>query len=320
LDLLIPALLLIIGLGGLSYGADFLIRGAVSISRLIGISPFIIGLTVVAWGTSAPEVVVTVGAALGGVPDVAVGNVIGSNITNVLLIGGVTALLLPLCCAPATVRRDGAILVAMTLFVLFLAYALGYLPFWAGALLLVAIVVHTIMIFKFGGEEAVEEAPDVAWGWKIALISLFGGLLVLGIGGQAFIWGAVELAEEIGVPEAVIGATIVAIGTSLPELFASIAAARHGHRDVVIGNIIGSNLTNIMLVLGLVAFIMPLPIAPELYHSSLLLFGATSILFVGLLVAGRSIGRWIGLGFLIAFAAYIFFSLSNGGFQFDVDF
>ena len=111
MDLLIPSLLLIVGLAGLSYGADFLIRGAVSASRLIGISPFIIGLTVVAWGTSAPEVVVTVGAALGGVPDVAVGNVIGSNITNVLLIGGLTALVLPLCCAPATVRRDGAILV-----------------------------------------------------------------------------------------------------------------------------------------------------------------------------------------------------------------
>jgi len=309
LDLLIPSLLLIIGLAGLSYGADFLIRGAVSASRLIGISPFIIGLTVVAWGTSAPEVVVTVGAALGGVPDVAVGNVIGSNITNVLLIGGLTALVLPLCCAPNTVRRDGAILVVATLFVLVLAYVYEFLPRWSGALLLLAMVIHTIVIFRFGNEESVEDAPDVAWGWGLASLSLFGGLLVLVIGGQAFIYGAVELAEAIRVPEAVIGATVVAIGTSLPELFASLAAARQGHREVVIGNIVGSNLTNIMLVLGLVAFISPLPVAQELYHSSLLLFGATSILFVGILVAGRSLGRWIGLGFLLVFAAYLYFSL-----------
>jgi cation:H+ antiporter len=309
LDLLIPSLLLIIGLAGLSYGADFLIRGAVSASRLIGISPFIIGLTVVAWGTSAPEVVVTVGAALGGVPDVAVGNVIGSNITNVLLIGGLTALVLPLCCAPNTVRRDGAILVVATLFVLVLAYVFEALPRWAGALLLLAMVVHTFVIFRFGKEEAVEDTPDVSWGWGLASVSLFGGLLVLVIGGQAFIYGAVELAEAIRVPEAVIGATVVAIGTSLPELFASLAAARQGHRDVVIGNIVGSNLTNIMLVLGLVAFISPLPVAQELYHSSLLLFGATSILFVGILVAGRNLGRWVGIGFLFVFAAYLYFSL-----------
>jgi len=143
----------------------------------------------------------------------------------------------------------------------------------------------------------------------LASISLFGGLAILVVGGQAFIYGAVELAEAIRVPEAVIGATVVAIGTSLPELFASLAAARQGHRDVVIGNIIGSNLTNIMLVLGLVAFISPLPVADELYHSSLLLFGVTSILLVGILVAGKSIGRWIGIGFLLAFAAYLYFSL-----------
>lgn len=311
MDLLIPSLLLIVGLAGLSFGAEFLIRGAVSTSRLLGISPFIIGLTVIAWGTSAPEVVVSVGAALNGVPDVAVGNVIGSNITNVLLIGGLTALFLPLCCTPRTVRRDGPVLIFATLFVLVLAYWLEFLPRWAGVLLLLAMVVHTLVIFRFGGENEVEDAPDVAWGWGLASLSLFGGLLILIIGGQVFIVGAVALAEAIHVPEAIIGATVVAIGTSLPELFASIAAARQGHRDLVIGNIVGSNLTNIMLVLGLVAFIAPLPVAPELYHSSLVLFGVTSFVFIGLLLAGRSIGRWIGLGFLAAFAAYLYFSLLN---------
>ncbi|MAV47686.1 MAG: calcium/sodium antiporter [Alphaproteobacteria bacterium TMED89] len=311
MDLLIPSLLLIVGLAGLSFGAEFLIRGAVSTSRLLGISPFIIGLTVIAWGTSAPEVVVSVGAALNGVPDVAVGNVIGSNITNVLLIGGLTALFLPLCCTPQTVRRDGPVLIFATLFVLVLAYWLEFLPRWAGVLLLLAMVVHTLVIFRFGGENEVEDAPDVAWGWGLASLSLFGGLLILIIGGQVFIVGAVALAEAIHVPEAIIGATVVAIGTSLPELFASIAAARQGHRDLVIGNIVGSNLTNIMLVLGLVAFIAPLPVAPELYHSSLVLFGVTSFVFIGLLLAGRSIGRWIGLGFLAAFAAYLYFSLLN---------
>ncbi|MGB1155562.1 MAG: calcium/sodium antiporter [Alphaproteobacteria bacterium] len=311
MDLLIPSLLLIAGLAALSFGADFMIRGAVSVSRLIGISPFIIGLTVVAWGTSAPEVVVTVGAALSGVPDVAVGNVIGSNITNVLLIGGVTALLLPLCCAPATVRRDGSILVVATLVVLVLAYGLEFLPRWFGALLLLAMVVHAVVIFRTGRDSStVEEAPDVAWGWGLASLSLFGGLLVLILGGQSFIYGAVELAEALHIPEAVIGATVVAIGTSLPELFASIAAARQGHREVVIGNIVGSNLTNIMLVLGLVAFISPVSIPGELYHGSLILFGVSSIALVGLLVAGRSIGRWLGLAFLGVFAAYLYFSFS----------
>ena len=147
MDLIIALVFLIIGLGGLSFGAEFLIRGAVSISHLIGLSPFIIGLTVVAWGTSAPEVVVTVGAAVNGVPDVAVGNVIGSNITNVLLIGGAAALLLPLCCARATISRSGLFLILATLFVLFLSFGLEVLPRWAGLLMLGAMLVQTIAIF-----------------------------------------------------------------------------------------------------------------------------------------------------------------------------
>ena len=302
-------LLLIAGLVLLVLSGDGLVRFASGLAIKATIPPVIVGLTIVSIGTSAPEIIASVRAALEGNPGITVGNVIGSNITNVLLIGGLTALVLPLCCAPSTVRRDGAILVVATFFVLVLAYVFEFLPRWSGALLLLAMVVHTIVIFRFGRDDGVEEAPNVAWGWGLASLTLFGGLLVLVVGGQAFIYGAVELAEAIHVPEAIIGATVVAIGTSLPELFASIAAARQGHRDVVIGNIVGSNLTNIMLVLGLVAFIEPLPVASELYHSSLLLFGATSVLFVGLLVAGKNIGRWIGFGFLVTFAAYLSFSL-----------
>ena len=312
MDLIIALVFLIIGLGGLSFGAEFLIRGAVSISHLIGLSPFIIGLTVVAWGTSAPEVVVTVGAAVNGVPDVAVGNVIGSNITNVLLIGGAAALLLPLCCARATISRSGLFLILATLFVLFLSFGLEVLPRWAGLLMLGAMLMQTIAIFIGQESQAVEEATNPGWNWGLSSVALIGGLTTLIVGGQIFIIGAVDLAEQVGLPEAVIGATIVAIGTSLPELFASLAAARHGHGEVVIGNIIGSNLTNILLVLGLVAVISPLDVPPDLVPWSLILFGLTSGVFIALLLAGQKIGRWMGLAFLIVFVLYILQSLSGG--------
>ena len=312
MDLIIALVFLIIGLGGLSFGAEFLIRGAISVSHLVGLSPFIIGLTVVAWGTSAPEVVLTVGAALSGVPDVAVGNVIGSNITNVLLIGGAAALVVPLFCARATISRSSLFLMIATGFVLFLAFGLGLLPRWAGLLMVGAMLIQTIAIFLTKATHTVEETENPDWNWGISSLALAGGLVTLVVGGQIFIIGAVDLAEQVGLPEAVIGATIVAIGTSLPELFASLAAARHGHRDVVIGNIIGSNLTNILLVLGLVAVISPLEIPPDLMPWSLILFGLTSSLFIAFLMLGQKIGRLAGLALLLVFCLYILYSLSDG--------
>ena len=320
MDLIIALVFLIIGLGGLSFGAEFLIRGAVSVSHLIGLSPFIIGLTVVAWGTSAPEVVVTVGAAVNGVPDVAVGNVIGSNITNVLLIGGTAALVLPLYSARGTISRSSIFLIAATLFVLFLSFGLEVLPRWAGLLMLGTMLVQTIAIFIGQETQAVEEATNPGWNWGLSSVALIGGLTALIVGGQIFIIGAVDLAGQVGLPEAVIGATIVAIGTSLPELFASLAAARHGHGDVVIGNIIGSNLTNILLVLGLVAVISPLDVPADLVPWGLILFGLTSGVFIALLLAGQKIGRGLGLAFLALFVVYILHSLSGGLELFDVAF
>ncbi|MEC8274862.1 MAG: sodium:calcium antiporter [Pseudomonadota bacterium] len=320
MDLIIALVFLIIGLGGLSFGAEFLIRGAVSVSHLIGLSPFIIGLTVVAWGTSAPEVVVTVGAAVNGVQDVAVGNVIGSNITNVLLIGGTAALVLPLFSARGTISRSSIFLIAATLFVLFLSFGLEVLPRWAGLLMLGTMLVQTIAIFIGQETQAVEEATNPGWNWGLSSVALIGGLTALIVGGQIFIIGAVDLAEQVGLPEAVIGATIVAIGTSLPELFASLAAARHGHGDVVIGNIIGSNLTNILLVLGLVALISPLDVPTDLLPWGLVLFGLTSGVFIALLLAGQKIGRGLGLAFLALFVVYILHSLSGGLELFDVAF
>ena len=322
MEFLLPSLLLIAGLVGLSYGAEYLVRGAVSISRLLGISPFIIGMTIVAWGTSAPEVVVTVSAILGDAEGVAIGNVVGSNITNVLLIGGVAALMIPLCCAAGPIRRDGSILILVTLFVGLLAYTFGYLPLWAGIILLLGMIAHTVFLFWTGGEDDAEEMPDVAYTTPIAMLALLGGLAVLIIGGQFFIMGAVDLAELLHVPEAIVGATIVAIGTSLPELFASIAAARQGHRDVVIGNILGSNLTNILLVLGLAAVMDRIAIPPELFHMSMVLFVATSVGFVAWLSLGRSIGRVGGVVLLVLFAAYLLWSFEAGmyqGFEFHDD-
>ena len=195
---------------------------------------------------------------------------------------------------------------------LFLSFGLEVLPRWAGLLMLGAMLVQTIAVFIGQETQAVEEATNPGWNWGLSSVALIGGLTALIVGGQIFIIGAVDLAEQVGLPEAVIGATIVAIGTSLPELFASLAAARHGHGDVVIGNIIGSNLTNILLVLGLVAVISPLDVPPDLVPWSLILFGLTSGVFIALLLAGQKIGRWLGLAFLALFVVYILQSLSGG--------
>ena len=329
--MLVQVFWLLAGLVLLLTGGEALVRGASSLARRLGISPTVIGLTVVAFGTSAPELAVSVLGATSGTGDIAFGNVVGSNIANVGFLLGVTALMTRLTVHSDIVSREvPMLLVAST--ALCVVASDGLIDGAATDVVsradgLVLLLLFSIFLYytarsTLSGrrrdsllEEAADEAPGkvAEESLRVASILVGYGLLGLALGGDLLVDAASTIARALGAPEVVIGMTIVAIGTSLPELFASIAAARQGHRDVVIGNIVGSNLTNIMLVLGLVALISPLPIPPELFHSSLILFGLTSALFVGLMVAGRSISRALGFVFLLTFALYLVLSLSGEG-------
>ena len=308
------ALLILVGFVMMIYGADYFVRGASQLASRTGMPPLIIGVTIVAWGTSLPELAVALGASADGEPGLALGNVIGSNIANVLLIGGVAALLIPLCCPPKTLYRDALFLAAASILATSLG-ALGMLTWWLGAGMLGLLVLQTYFIYcsvTRGGSEDVElpeEADAGQAGW-VPIAQFAGGLALVLAGSQVLIHNAVALAHWAQISPTVIGITMVAVGTSLPELSTSIAAAKRGERDIIIGNIIGSNIANITLVLGATALLTPTVIPSDLLDGDGWVMIATSGLFVGLILLGQNIGRVWGALFLAAYVVYV-------GWQFD---
>ncbi|MDH5218868.1 MAG: calcium/sodium antiporter [Gammaproteobacteria bacterium] len=254
-------------LGGfvlLVWGADKFVLGAAGTARSLGVAPLIIGLVVVGFGTSAPEMLVSGLAAYEGNPGLGVGNALGSNITNIGLVLGLTALFTPLTVHSETLKREFPVLFIVTALVFVLFYN-GYFGFWDGVILLFGLLVFVIWMVRLAmtsrksdplAKEAEEELPEEIALPK-AIFWLVAGLLILLLGARLVVWGAVEIAHAFGISDLVIGLTIVAIGTSLPELAASIIGARRGEHDLVIGNIIGSNLFNSLGVLGLPALLQP---------------------------------------------------------------
>lgn len=259
--------LIIIGLALLIFGGDWLVDGAVGIAQRAKLSPMVIGLTIVAFGTSAPELLVSIQAALGGNPGIALGNVVGSNIANIALILGVTALIHPIPVAGSTIKID-------TPFLLFSTIALTAISYFCGALNRVEGIVGLVMLLIYIGyqirttraanknadETPEDSAPAMPIVKSIAYLIL--GITALKFGAQWLVEGAVTIASSLGVDDRIIGLTIVAIGTSLPELFASIIAARKGNVDLAVGNVVGSNLFNIMCVLCTSCAISPINAIP----------------------------------------------------------
>lgn len=314
----LPLLAVIGGLILLTWSADRFVFGASASARVLGISPLLIGLTIVAFGTSAPELLVSTLASVQGNPGLAVGNAIGSNIANIGLVLGAAALAGPLAIGHGLVRREFPILLLASFAVLFLLVdgTLGRLEgtiLLAGLVALVAWMVHASRRSRQAADDlppgdvdaALESLPEATSG-RTAFAWLLIGLLVLLASSHALVWGAVEIAAHLGVSDLVIGLTIVAIGTSLPELATSVAAALRGETGLALGNIIGSNLFNLLAVLAVPALIAPLVVEPAvLARDYPVMLALTVVLFLIAIGRGGRIRRWHGALLLTAFAGYL---------------
>jgi cation:H+ antiporter len=250
-------ILFTLGLVGLFFGGEFLVRGASAIARSFRLSPMVIGLTIVGFGTSAPEMLVSVQAALAGSPAIAIGNVVGSNIANILLILGISAVIAPLIIPVRKLWRDLGFMLLATA-VIWVMLLDGNVTRLDGILLILGLVVFLAVTFLTGKVEPEEDTSGDMPQWKAWAYTL-GGLVILVIGARFLVDGATEIARGFGVSEAVIGLTIVAVGTSLPELATSVVAAIRKQTEIAVGNIVGSNIFNIFGILGTTALIAPIP-------------------------------------------------------------
>lgn len=311
---------LILGLALLVGAGDALVRGAVAMSLRLGIPALIISATVVAFGTSAPELLISIEAAMQGAAGIALGNVTGSNVANVLLVLGVPALLAPLPgCAPEAQRNLWFMVAATVAFSTLVL--MGTLEWWAGVILLgvsflmVADSVREGLKARAAGQEAADELaeledvdPNMAT-WKVVAL-LIGGMIGLPVGADLLIDGARGIALTMGVSETVIGLTLVAIGTSLPELATTVMAAMRRQADVAIGNVLGSNIFNITAIIGAAALFAPLPIPPELLARDLWVMIASSALLIPFVLLCRPLGRVTGFCFLAAYFGYMYVAFS----------
>ncbi|NQX95072.1 MAG: sodium:calcium antiporter [Erythrobacter sp.] len=297
-------LLSLAGLIGLALGGELLVRGAVGIAQKLGVSTLFTGLVIVGFATSMPEMVASVEAALQGSPAIAWGNVVGSNLANTLMILGVSALVMPIALSGAG-RRDALVALAATLVLWGLA-ASGLGARWIGFALLAGILAYIIWRYRNPGAAAVEEteAEEEVKAW-VAGVQFLAGLSILVAGGQALVAGAIELATIFNVPETVIGLTVVAVGTSLPELAASIAAALRGKSGLALGNVVGSNIYNILLIGGATMSIAPQPLPGDLAGTQMILLTASAVLVLALLWFAKSIGRLVGGALVAIFAANV---------------
>jgi cation:H+ antiporter len=314
------------GLVCLVAGAELLVRGAASIATRLGIAPIIIGLTVVAFGTSAPELAVSVSAGLAGSGDVAFGNVVGSNIVNILLILGGSAVIASLVVSQRIIRLDIPLLIGASVVALLLSLdnEIGRLD---GVVLFAGIVAYTGWLIRAAQnerkdviaeyDEAVEELEveviDRPLPVQAALVAA--GLAILVLGSQLLVGSATDIAESLGVSDLVIGLTVVAVGTSLPELATSLLAAHRGQRDIAVGNVVGSNLFNLMCVLGLTGIVSPdpIPVADSSLRVDYPVMLAATIVLVPIIWKGFTIRRWEGLVLLAAYAAYVTFLILDSG-------
>ena len=304
-------LLILIGLVGLYFGGEWLVRYASALARRLGLSPLVIGLTVVAFGTSAPELAATLTAALRGTPEIALGNVVGSNIANIGLVLALAALVAPIHATTPFLRREMPfmILVGVVLFPLLWDGRVGALE---GAFLIAALIIYLLWLFRRGEPVDTEAAPDsdspLTPLWVCGL-GILGGLVGLVLGAQALVSGAVTIASALGVPERVIGLTLVAVGTSLPELASSLIAAFKRQGDLILGNVVGSNIFNVLAILGVSSLVTPLSVPLSGVTVDLLVMLGFSLAVVPFLATGLRLVRWEGavLGLLyFAYIAYLF--------------
>jgi cation:H+ antiporter len=312
-------LLFIAGLAALVVGAELLVRGASKLALSFGISPLVVGLTIVAFGTSAPEMAVSVGAVLGGKTDIAVGNVVGSNIFNVLFILGLSALITPLVVNVQLIRQEVPIMIGASLLLLVMALD-GRIGMAEGAFLFALLLAYTVFLVLQSRAEtqaardeyAGEYKPAAPGGWDsrlpVQLLLIVVGLGLLVLGADWLVTAAVTFAKALGVSDVVIGLTIVAAGTSMPEVAASVTAAFKGERDIAVGNVVGSGTFNILGCVGLSGIAAGgagLAIPPSVLNFDIWVMLATALACLPVFLTGREIARWEGGVFLLYYAAYV---------------
>jgi cation:H+ antiporter len=294
------------GLALLIIGGDLLVRGAVDIARHLGVSPLLIGLTLVGFGTSTPELVASVQGALAGSPGIAVGNVVGSNICNILLIIGLAALIHPLGTPRAAFQRDGGMMLLAAIICTALVL-IGHLDRPVGAGLLAILVAYVYYCYRrerlASGAPQSTEAPALSW--FVALLAFAGGLVLTIYGARLLVLAAIEFARAAGISETILGLTVVAVGTSLPELVASVIAGVRRQPTVAFGNILGSNIYNVLGILGTTALVRPIAIPAEIAQLDIwVMLGATVSLLI-IAVSNWRVSRWEGAALLAAYAVYL---------------
>ncbi|SEM61317.1 calcium/sodium antiporter [Halomonas caseinilytica] len=303
------------GLALLIVGAEVLVRGASRLALRMGISPLIIGLTVVAFGTSSPELAVSVKSALDDQAGIAMGNVVGSNIFNVLFILGVAALIVPLTVAPQLIRLDIPLMIGLSglLLVLSLDGRLGRVD----SLLLVAcLAAYLLFLFLHNRREAPPPSEKANTPLPLNLCMVLGGLALLVLGSRWFVGASVEMAARLGISEQVVGLTIVAAGTSLPEVVTSLIAALRGERDIAVGNVVGSNIFNILGVLGLSGLLAPsgIGVSAAMLGFDMPVMLAVALACLPICLTGGTINRWEGgvlLGYYLAYTAYLVLQVAH---------
>lgn len=314
-------LFLFVGIALLTFGGELLIRGSLAAAKRLGVSPLLSGLIIVGFGTSSPELVVSVNAAIGGRPDIAIGNVVGSNISNILLILGICAVISPLAVKPLVLRRDAATVVAASILFMVLVLVGGSALGRIDAMIFL-IALFTYLVWAYWSEshhaapsgdlyqaeaEELSAAPkSVLW----TVISVILGLLLLIGGSQVLLIGAIGIAKHFNVPEAVIGLTLVAVGTSLPELSISVIAAIRRHADVAVGNILGSNIFNLLGIMGVSSLLQPLPVHERILHFDQWVMLGTSLLLLLFLYTGSRLSRLEGGILLGGYCIYIWLSFT----------
>jgi cation:H+ antiporter len=322
-------LLLLGGLALLALGGELLVRGAVQLAERMGVSPLLIGLTLVGFGTSTPELVTSVQAAAIGSPGIAVGNVVGSNIANILLILGLSALISPVAVGSGALRRDGVLVLATALLFTAIAWTMP-VDRLVGAVLVAGLVGYLVYAWRqertgadghTGAYEKAEAfeglhpnlhqrgaaAPGAGRGALLLSLGFaLGGLVLVVAGGRLLVDGAVGLARSFGISETVIGLTIVAVGTSMPELITSLVAALRRQSDVALGNILGSNIYNVLGILGVTGMIVPIAVPPEIARFDSPVMVAVSVALLAFAWTGMRIGRREGAALLAGYALYVF--------------
>jgi cation:H+ antiporter len=313
MGLALDVLLLVTGIAVLYFGAEWLVRGSARLAASLGVSPMVVGLTVVSFGTSAPELVVCTVAAWGGNPDLAVGNVMGSNLANIGLILGLTSVVRPLEVQSRVVWREMPIMIIVTLLIYPLALDLE-ISAGDGVVLLFVLAFYLVFVFQSVGTEtpdvlgeyeefikAADGAESQVRAADVVLVLTGSGALVLG--GYCIVEGAVQVAASLGISQVVIGLTVVAVGTSLPELATSLVAAARKESDIAVGNVIGSNIFNLSAILGTASVVEAIPIQPTVLWEELPALILVSLLLFPVLRSGWRIRRWEGTVLVLAYVA-----------------